>query len=314
VLHHPVGQDRLRVTRQTFSVWGLSATLAVEKSEQLEAALAVAGRRIESFDIACNRFRDDSDVTRVNAARGVPVAVSPSFEAALDAALACAALTDGLCDPTVLPALLALGYDRDYDELREARGVARRLPVPARGVGAIHWDRAAHTVALDGGAALDLGASAKALVADLVADEVAPSGGVVVEIGGDVAVRGVGPEGPWAIGVSDSLAITGNEERISIGGGGVATSSRTTRVWLAGGQSVNHVVDPRTGEPASGPYATATVAASSCLRANALATAALLWGEDAPYHLAQAGAAARLVREDGSLEYVGGWTREAVGS
>lgn len=300
------------MTARTFTVWGLSATLAVQRIEQLDSAVAVLWRHLSAFDDACNRFRSDSEITRVNAAGGVPLAVSPTFEAALEAALDCAALTDGLCDPTVLPALLALGYDRDYDELRGAPDVVRHPSVPARGVGAIDWDRAAHTVALADGAALDLGASAKALVADLVADQVAPSGGVVVEIGGDVAVRGAGPEGPWAIGVSDSLVVTGDEERISIAGGGIATSSRTTRAWLASGELVNHVVDPRTGEPAGGAYTTATVAASSCVRANALATGALLWDEDAPYHLAQAGAAARLVRADGSLEYVGGWTREAA--
>lgn len=302
------------MTSTRFTVWGLSATLAVERADQLEDALVTLWVHLDALDDACNRFRSDSEITRLNEAGGASRPVSATFETALAAALECAEATGGLCDPTVLASLLALGYDRDYAELAAHGAPEAGTPRPAPGVGAVDWDRDAHRVALRDGALLDLGASAKALCCDLVADAVAPTGGVLVEIGGDVAVRGRGPDGPWAIGISDSLVITGDEERVSLEGGGVATSSRTTRVWRAGGELVNHVIDPRTGRPADGPYATATVAASSCRRANALATAALLWGEDAPYHLAQSGAAARLVREDGAVEYVGGWAREAVGS
>jgi thiamine biosynthesis lipoprotein len=149
-------------------------------------------------------------------------------------------------------------------------------------------------------------------VADLVADDVAPSGGVVVEVGGDVAVRGHGPEGVWAIGLGDSLHLSGREPRVGIERGGIATSSLTTRTWRASGRVVNHVIDPRTGECANGPYTMATVSASNCVLANAFATAALLWGEDAGYHVAQAGWSARLVRRDGMIEYVGGWPEDEV--
>ena len=266
------------MTSTTFTVWGLTATLAVERDDQFEAALATLWRHLDAVDAAANRFRSDSEVTRLNRASGQPLEVSATFEDVLAGALQCAEWTDGLCDPTVLAALVELGYDRDYDELRVTGAPARRAARPAPGVSAVVWDRARHRVALRDGAQVDFGASAKALVADRVADEVAPGGGVVVEIGGDVAVRGRGPDGPWTLGVTDSLVITGREERVSLSGGGIATSSNAARTWRAGGVVVNHVVDPRTGECADGPYATASVASSSCLRANALATAALLWG------------------------------------
>jgi thiamine biosynthesis lipoprotein len=232
------------------------------------------------------------------------------LESALIAALHAAKVTGDLVDPTILPALMALGYDRDFDEL--ADDVPERAPVPSLGPSSIHLDLDAHTVRLDPSCQLDLGASAKALVVDLVADDVAPGGGVVVELGGDVAVRGEGPQGPWAIGVSDSLVLTGHEPRITLRHGGVATSSNATRVWRVGQRTANHIIDPRTGRCASGTYATATVSASDCVTANAFATAALLWDEDATYHIAQAGWSARLVRSDGSLEYVGGWPDDEV--
>jgi FAD:protein FMN transferase len=291
-----------------FTRWGMTGTLATERADQMAFAEERLWHWLDTFDDACNRFRSDSELSRLNAGDAVDVAISPTLELALDAALRAGRATGGLCDPTVLPALLALGYDRDYDELVD-RVIVAQAPVPSCGLGAITLDRQRHTVTLAPGCRLDLGASAKALVVDLIADDVAASGGVVVEIGGDVAVRGCGPDGPWVIGVSDRLTLTGLEPRV-YASGSLATSSLTTRTWRAGGHVVNHIIDPRTGSFAQGAYATATVSAESCVMANALATAALLWGDDAAWHIAQSGHAARLVRHDGAIEYVGGWPRD----
>jgi thiamine biosynthesis lipoprotein len=291
----------------TFRVWGLSGSLATERPEQLRFAEKCLWQRLSEFDAACNRFRADSELSQLNDHPGETVSISDTFERALLCALDARDATDGLCDPSVLPALLALGYDVDFDELRARRDVSTDAPVAAGGVDAVVLDLSEHTATLSPGCRLDLGATAKALVADVVADDVASSGGVVVEVGGDVAVRGRGPQGLWAIGLSDSLHLTGREPRVGIEHGGIATSSITARTWRASGRVVNHVIDPRTGRCADGPYATATVSASSAAVANAFATAALLWGEEAGYHVAQAGMAARLIRRDGTVEYVGGW-------
>jgi FAD:protein FMN transferase len=297
-----------------FSIWGMSGSLTTQHAQSLALAEQRLWHWIDAVDATCNRFRRDSEISRLNAHSGETLAISETLELALDAALTCAQLTDGLCDPTVLPALLALGYDRDYSEVAAHGATRPPAPTPSPGVSAIHLDRAAHRVTLEQGCQLDLGASAKALVADRVADELSAHGGVVVEIGGDVAVRGTSNDGPWVIAVSDSLTITGNEPRIVVANAGVATSSLATRTWRAGDTTVNHVIDPRTGSFASGPYATATVSADTCVTANAFATAALLWGEDAGYHIAQAGWSARLVRHDGSVEFVGGWPPDGGGA
>ncbi len=292
-----------------FQIWGLTGSLTTQNESQMPFAEERLWHWINEIDASCNRFRSDSEISRLNRHQGQTVAISEALELALDAALRAGAATDGLCDPTVLPALLALGYDRDYDELARQVDVVAKAPVPAPGLGAITLDRTRHTVTLARDCQLDLGASAKALVVDLVAEDVAPYGGVVVELGGDIAVRGHGPHGPWVIGVGDSLTITGREPRISFSNGGIATSSATTRTWRVGSRTANHIIDPRTGTFAQSTYATATVTASSCVIANAFATAALLWGEDAGYYISQAGWSGRLVRHDGSVEFVGGWPR-----
>ncbi|HEV3186695.1 MAG TPA: FAD:protein FMN transferase [Acidimicrobiales bacterium] len=295
-----------------FQIWGLSGTLVTEHERQLNFAEERLWHWLNEFDGTCNRFRDDSEISRVNAHAGETVAISATLELAFAAALLAREATDGLCDPSVLPALLALGYAVDYDELKRRDDTPLATPVKGMGAEAFTLDRSNHTVTLAPQCQLDLGASAKALAADLIANDVASTGGVVVEIGGDVAVRGRGPQGLWAIGLSDSLELNGKEPRVAINDGGIATSSTTTRTWRAGGELVNHIIDPRTGSFAVGPYSTATVSASSCVLANAFATASLLWGEDAAYHVAQAGWSARFVRHDGDLEYVGGWPVDEV--
>jgi thiamine biosynthesis lipoprotein len=290
-----------------FEMWGLSGSLATQHESQMDDAVQRLWYWLDAFDTSCNRFREDSELSRLNERRGATTPISPTLELALAAALRAAAVTDDLVDPTVLPALLALGYDRDFDELATLDSLHELGAVPAMGPTSIHLDLDEHAVTLDPPCQLDLGASAKALVVDLIANDVADSGGVVVELGGDVAVRGDGPDGPWTIGVSDRLVLDGREPRIAFRHGGIATSSTTSRTWRVGEQTVNHIVDPRTGLCARGLLTTATVSASDCVLANAFATAALLWDEDASYHIAQAGWSARLVRRDGSVEFVGGW-------
>jgi thiamine biosynthesis lipoprotein len=290
-----------------FETWGLSGTLATENESQMDDATRRLWYWLDEFDRACNRFHEDSELSRLNESHGATTSMSPTLELALDAALRAADATGDLVDPTVLPALLALGYDRDFDELSNADTILEHVAVPAMGPSSIHLNSVEHTVVLDPPCRLDLGASAKALVVDLIANDVTDSGGVVVELGGDVAVRGEGPDGPWVIAVSDSLVIDGNEPRVAFRHGGIATSSTTSRTWRVGERTVNHIIDPRTGRCARGLYTTATVSASDCVLANAFATAALLWNEDARYHIAQAGWSARLVLRDGSLEFVGGW-------
>ena len=237
--------------------------------------------------------------------------MSSTFELAFAAARRAYDLTDGLCDPTVLVALEALGYDRDYAAVLEGVPVARVVG-PAPGLAGVTLDAENHTVTVAPGVRLDFGASAKALMADLVVEELAVDGGALVEVGGDVAARGTGPEGPWVIGLATNLSLRGDEPRVSIATGGIATSATTTRVWRSRDRIVNHIVDPRTGDCAHGIYCVSTVAGPDCVTANALATAALLWDEEAGRRIVRAGCSARLVREDDSVEFVGGWPAEEV--
>ena len=96
-------------------------------------------------------------------------------------------------------------------------------------------------------------------------------------------------------------------QEVRLTGGAVATSSITCRQWRRGDRLMHHIVDPRTGLPADGPWRTVSVAAATCADANAAATAAIVAGRRAEEWLARARMPARLVSHEGVVLHVGGW-------
>jgi thiamine biosynthesis lipoprotein len=165
------------------------------------------------------------------------------------------------------------------------------------------------------GVELDLGATAKAREADDAARELAAvlGTGVLVSLGGDIAVAGASPAGGWCVRIADDHA-----ELLESGGplvlvlmGGLATSGTTVRRWPTTAGEAHHVIDPRTGRPADTPWRTVSVAASSCLAANIAATAAVVLGHAALDWLRAQSLHARLVTRAGTIRYVGDWPRTA---
>ena len=214
--------------------------MAVTDSARLERAREAVAGVVEEFDRACSRFRQDSELTAVNAAAGSPVKVSPLLIDSVDAALRAAMLTAGDVDPSVGEALIALGYDRDFASIAAeappamsasagGRAAPPRIAEPRSrhiakvpGWRAIQVDRGAGTILLPRGVSLDLGATAKALAADRAAARASQRAacGVLVGLGGDIALAGPAPEdgsensrhrrssrGPRRSGAVDQVAI-----------------------------------------------------------------------------------------------------------
>jgi FAD:protein FMN transferase len=289
---------------------GTRASVLVTEPAHLDDARTIVAGVLDEIDVACSRFRDDSELTRVNRSAGAWTAVGPLFLEALDAALRAARLTAGDVDPTIGRALRLAGYDRDFDQLREAPPVRVRV-VATPGWRAVERDPAGGRVMVPRGVELDFGATAKALAADLAAAHVAAwlPGGVLVNLGGDIAVAGAAPPGGWRVRVTDDHA-AGPEapgETVTVSGGGLATSSTTTRTWATREGRQHHVFDPRTGRPAEIVWRTVSVAAGSCVDANTASTAAIVRGAAAPAWLESGRLPARLVRRDGSVLRVAGW-------
>ena len=290
---------------------GSTALVATTSGEALATARVELVKGLRELDLACSRFRDDSELTALNRSAGEPVRIGKALWGAIEAALESARATDGLVDPTVGAALRGIGYDRTFSRL------AARNPdsVPVRFVAAGGWrsievDPDSRSVRVPPGVELDLGATAKAFAADRIAERIARRAGcgVLVSVGGDIATAGEMPDGGWPVELSDDhRSAAGHGPVVGLVSRGLATSSTTVRRWRTATGDAHHIVDPKTGAPVVSRWRTISVAAASCLDANTAATAALVLSGDAPEWLECRSLPSRLVRRDGSIVAVCGW-------
>ena len=295
---------------------GTSAVVVVAEPGALPAARRELLRELDAIDLACSRFRPDSELVALNAAAGSAVRVSPLLFEAVEVALRVARATGGLVDPTVGRALRLSGYDRTFELVRSRDGETFRPRFElVRGWRTVDLERSRRLIRVPRGVELDLGATAKALAADraALAASRAAGTGVLISLGGDVAVAGPAPAPGWPVRIAEDHAapLDAPGPTVSIRSGGLATSGTAVRRWRAAGAELHHIVDPRTGRPAETPWTAVTVAAASCVDANAASTAAVVLGDTAPRWLAERRLPARLQGEDGSVVCVGGWPEDA---
>ena len=301
-----------------FAALGTTAEVVVVDGRALAVARGVLEEEVARVDLACSRFRDDSDLARVNRGAGAWTPVSPDLIDALDAALRAARQTGGAVDPTVGTAMRRIGYDRDFASVAATGSALRVTFSPVAGWTTVEIDRDGSRVRVPQGVELDLGATAKAWCADRAAARAADAAGcgVLVSLGGDIAVAGAGPDGGWPVVVGDDhrTPLDHPGPVVAIRSGGLATSSTTVRRWARGGEPLHHVIDPGTGAPAPSVWRTVTVTAASCADANAASTAAIVFGWRAEAWLTGLGLPARLVATDGRVTTLGGWPAETVAS
>ncbi len=297
------------LAERSFRAIGTTATVVVVDSSRVDEAETLLRRQIEAIDLACSRFRPDSELEHLHSLAGSTVEVSALLFEALEVAKAVAVRTRGAVDPTVGNAMSMLGYDRDFDLIADHEPIRSPDLGPVVGYGHMHLNVRKRTVRIPRGVRLDLGSSAKALIADRAAIRIAYQieTGVLVSVGGDVAVAGPPPPGGWAIGIAQDSSAHDNDQVVAISQGGLASSCTTVRTWKVGSEVVHHIVDPSTGHSAPPYWTLASVAGASCVDANALSTAAIVWGPKALDRLRPYGQAARLLRHDGRVFTLGGW-------
>lgn len=285
---------------------GTYVFLAVSDDRRLDAAVPTAERLLAAVDRTCSRFRTDSDLTHANRNPGRWVAVDPLLVAAVRVAVEAARATDGLVSPCLGRHLVSLGYDGDLRTLTPRATTDAAPPTPDAWRSLEVDDEA---IRVPGGCSLDLGATAKAWAADLIATTVADRLGcrALVSLGGDLRISG--PEGStpeWPVQVAERPDAP-EHETVWIRSGGLATSSTLVRRWRTLDGELHHLLDPRSGRPVTGSLRTATATGHTSVAANVASTAAVVLGDAALDWLADRGVAARLVHRDGSVTRVGGW-------
>ena len=303
-------------TPDGWTALGASVQLVVTDPGRLERARAMLETELTAIDAACGRLTTGSELAALDRRPGDPVQVSPLLADAIAAALRTARLTDGDLDPTVSD---AFADARQEDGDRSRAGQPEPAPplaaflTPAPGWQQVRLDASSRRLWLPAGIRLDLGATVKAWAADHCAARLAGTlhCGVLVGLGGDIAVAGRVPAGGWRIRVQD---VTGHPEEpprdpftvVAIRDGGLATSSTAARRWR-GADVAAYILDPRTGAPAAPFWRTVSVAAASCAFASAASTAAMIRGRRAREWLSALHLPARLVALDGRVHTVAGW-------
>ncbi|HZR90793.1 MAG TPA: FAD:protein FMN transferase [Gaiellaceae bacterium] len=269
---------------ERFRAMGCEVVVGGATAAELEEIRELFDARERTF----SRFCPGSELSRVNAAPGDVVVVSPVFRRMLDQALRAAALTDGLVDPTLGAAIEAAGYDRDIAEL-----VADPRP-PGE---AARWSWRSLSVVgpflrRPSGLRLDLNGVVKGRTVDDALALLAGPG--FVSAGGDLATTE-----PLDVELPALAAV-----RVR---GALATSSATKRRWLRGGEWQHHLIDPRSGRPSRSPWTDVTVCAGTCVEADVAAKAAFLLGWQGPAWLDRRTLAGRFLLPSGEAVHTRAW-------
>ncbi len=217
--------------------------------------------RIAELEARWSRFRPDSELSRLNAMPGRPVVVSEDTRIAISAAVDAWRITEGRFDPSILAALVAVGYDRDFASLDRGRTGAVVPAGPSPGCAGIEIDPIVRSISLPEGTTVDLGGIGKGLAADLVIADLRDAGalGGCVNIGGDLRAFGQGPTSAgWIVDLGHLPGVL-----IGISEGGIATSSTLKRRWVRDGVEQHHLLDPRRGLPVDSGIAAVTVIAGT---------------------------------------------------
>ena len=285
------------------------------------AALVRAAARVEQYERAFSRFLPDSDLSRLNEAPPSRVQVSNELAALLGRAVEYARTTGGVFDPLVLGELEALGYDRTFGEVSSSR----RGPHPAAAHRAcwtlVQVDAHVGVVTRPPGARIDLGGVAKGAAADAAMAELDSFPGGLVDLGGDVRTHGQPDDADrWVLAVDDPIGRDAHSlGYLELRDEAVATSSVHKRRWTRNGRTVHHIIDPRTGQPASSGVVQCTAIADSAEHADVAAKVGLILGVGSLTEDDEMGRSLGLrgmawVTTDGCYRCTPGWRLYALGS
>lgn len=269
----PISRDvHLMGTRATLTTFDAVRSRGLARLETLLEAL-------EATDAELSTWRADSALSRLNTAPpGAPVRLPASLCRTLGDVRRWTSQTGGAFDPAVAPLVDAWqirsgGAVPDAETLRRARR--------ASGLHHLRLDERACVAVRTGDVSLDAGAFGKGEALDRAADAVGGVAPWIIDLGGQVIVHGAPPGGSgWTVDVAhpqrrDDVALTVTFER-----GSLATSGGSERDRLVGGTRIGHILDPRTGRPAT-YQGSVTVWHERALVADVLSTALFVMGVDA---------------------------------
>jgi thiamine biosynthesis lipoprotein len=259
----------------------MSASIVSDLQEAQEL-LSQVPTWFEGWEARLSRFRPESELNQLNKVQDEWLRVSDVLFENLRASQWAAQYSQGLFDPTMLVAIEALGYDRDFDLLMNHKTEnSIGVSAPAFGFPLVKLDPARKRVRLPLGVAIDLGGISKAWAAEQAAQRLGRLAPALVDAGGDIALSGPRMQDQsWPIAVASPFFPEEDLGWLWVKEGVVATSGRDYRRWQAQGEWHHHLLDPRTGFPAETDVIAATVVGDHSWQAEAGAKAALILGAE----------------------------------
>ena len=263
-------------------VFGTYYNIRYEATGNLEDSIQAA---FKDFDNSLSMFNPRSILSAVNANRDTTT--NEAFEAMFAEAARVYALSNGAFDITVAPLVKAFGFGRKSDQYST---ISPQTVDSLRAF--VGFDKVQlidhHIVKSDPRVQLDAGAVAKGQACDMIADVLRKNGceNYLVDIGGEVVAHGLNDKGePWHVGITkpnlnNEGAQTELQEILAVSDICMATSGNYRNFYYEGTERRSHTIDPRTGYPVQHSVLSATVVSSSCMRADALATACMVLGEE----------------------------------
>ena len=243
--------------------------------------------RLEQVNALMSTYIASSDVSRINqAAANQWVDVHELTLHVIERALGFREATDGAFDITVGPAVNLWSFGPQNPESPHALPSAKEIESVCQYVGYQHIQIRRQPPAVSkrhGQTEIDLSAIAKGFAVDRVASFLVDEniGDFLVEVGGEVIVRGRKPDGPWKIGVEKPEDTRRTVSAvIELHNQALATSGDYRNFRIIDGQRYSHTIDPATCRPVKNRIASSSVLASDCLTADAMATALMVMGVD----------------------------------
>lgn len=240
-------------------------------------------QKLQEVDNSLSMFNQNSTISKIN--RNDSVTTDSLFEVMYHEAKLVSELSHGAFDITVAPLVNAWGFGRKSQEPR-AKSVNVDSIKAFVGYEKVRLHEH-HIQKDDHRITLDASAIAKGYACDVVANLLRTNGinNLLVDIGGEVVLQGTNVQGdPWRVGISkpkkDASGMESElQEVIESTDLCMATSGNYLQYYFVDGERRSHTIDPRTGYPVHHSLLSATVTASSCMRADALATACMVLGE-----------------------------------
>jgi thiamine biosynthesis lipoprotein len=287
----------------------VTLTLLHPSREQAQTVLGAAFQRMDALIRLFNRHDPGSALSVLNE-RGILTDPPPELLKLLRRSLVIQADTGGLFDVTIKPVLDLYEFEKGRDRLPAAQAIREALSR----VGAAGLQLSSKKIAfLNEGMGISLDGIAKGTIVDETIAFIRKEGirHALVDAGGDLRVMGGRADGSsWRIGVYDPEGGTEPQEIIYLREGAVATSGNYM-VYFDREKVHHHILSPESGGSPPGAVS-ATVSASSAEKADALATALMLFSSAGgrSFIERQKGLSARLLTREGKKVYSGGWPKK----